>query len=63
MSIEEGVEFLRPTGYPVTDKQLGHWLSARGAKRERVDRKDYYLVADVLEVHCAHVDKITARGR
>lgn len=63
MTIEEGVEFLRDTGHPVTRSQLSHWLADRGTQRERHGRTDYYPVADILEAHRDHVDRRAAAAR
>jgi len=53
MSIEEAVEFLRPTGHPVTAGQLQYGL--RASRRKRIGRAYVYPTADILEWHRDHV--------
>lgn len=61
MSIKEGVEFLRDTPYPVTGKQLAGRLARRKAAREHVGGDDYYYIADILEAHRDHADRLQSR--
>jgi hypothetical protein len=58
MSIQEGVDLLAVTGWPVTYKQLAHDLAAAGARSERHGRTNYYSASDMVEVHRDRVERL-----
>lgn len=58
VTIKAAVLYLEPTGYPVTDKQLGHRLARAGVRRRKIKGTVYYSLSDILVVHRAIADQI-----
>ena len=62
ISIKEAVVVLSFTGYPVTDKQLEHWLADARLPRQRIKGTDFYSMSAVWELHRDRIDQGSLRA-